>query len=229
MSYPLNLFACICHKLGRETQKCQNEALCCSHVNQSISLADSFLLNIEEKPTRLGHSTDNPELSLMVCGCSEAVGVNASGIGKSKLGVCMSVCVESCGLSQSESLRAFLNGQQQHMSQLLVALIGWKVQLVKAGKQNKNKDKLLCLLLVLAFVIWLYTFTRCEQMVGGLLTDRHGGFGISECRSFLPARQSPGVELWMCQWQTAGTWPGLPDRRSARPSKTTGSNIWSKT
>lgn len=36
------------------------------------------------------------------------------------------------GLSQSESLGAFLNGQQQHVSQFLVALVGWEVQLVKA-------------------------------------------------------------------------------------------------
>ena len=54
--------------------------------------------------------------------------------------VCVCVCVESVwvGLSQSESLGAFLNGQQQHVPQLLIALVGWEVQLVEATGEETN-------------------------------------------------------------------------------------------
>ena len=62
------------------------------------------------------------------------------------MSVCLRVfacaCRESQCLGQSESLGAFLNGQQQHMSKLLVALIGWKVQLVKAADGEKKKTSL---------------------------------------------------------------------------------------
>lgn len=44
--------------------------------------------------------------------------------------------MKSLSLSQSETLGALLNGQQQHVSQLLVALVSWKVQLVKARGKN---------------------------------------------------------------------------------------------
>ena len=53
--------------------------------------------------------------------------------------LCACACWESQCLGQSESLGAFLNGQQQHMSQLLVTLIGWKVQLVKAANRQRER------------------------------------------------------------------------------------------
>lgn len=74
-----------------------------------------------------------------MCVRSNVISVNVSGVvGKSKLSVCMHVCVcyESHSLGQSESLRAFLNGQQQHMSQLFIAFVGWEVQLVKAESEK---------------------------------------------------------------------------------------------
>lgn len=58
-------------------------------------------------------------------------------------------------------------------------------------------------------------------MAGGQWTDHHGGSGTSGSRSCPPEQQNLGGEPWTCRWQTAGTWPGLPDQMIARPSRTT--------
>lgn len=91
------------------------------------------------------------------------------------------------------------------MSQLLIALISWEVQLVKAEGQKRENIKLSLDFVPSRIVVELFmhckiaVFTRYEQMAGGQWSDRHGGSETSGCRSCPPEQQNPAGEPWMCQ------------------------------
>ena len=78
------------------------------------------------------------------------------------------------------------------MSQLLIALIGWKVQLVKAAdREGKNTNSLAHGPVQISYMFSVRVgggdgVTRCEQKVGGQWSGRHGGSGTSGCRSCPP-------------------------------------------
>jgi len=63
----------------------------------------------------------------------------------------------------------------------------------------------------------------CAQRAVGQLNDHHDGSETSERRSCLRGLQNLEVALWKFRSQTAGTWHGQPDQKSAVHARTTGS------
>ena len=65
--------------------------------------------------------------------------------------------------------------------------------------------------------------TMCAQRAVGQLNDHHDGSETSEPHSCLRGLQNLEVALWKFRSQTAGTWHGQPDQKSAVHARTTGS------